>query len=206
MLEVIDQIYVWAGSRQYNPVIPASLSFPGKRFCSKNTKLLTIGSIPLNVRKVPAIIIATENGENEGIHINLNLKKQVIERYTLLNGTKSEIGGTPGDGTSIDFEEPFVLNLSCDDDGWILEINNDPVYLTVLHTVPLESLTLIKVTGDIIINFIGIGDKGKVTGDIIIDFIGIGDKGKNPPTYTFRKFNNDKSYRGYYNQFYWDRR
>ena len=30
--------------------------------------------------------------------------------------------GEPGDGTSVDMEEPFILSLSCDDDGWILQV------------------------------------------------------------------------------------
>ena len=121
---------------------------------------MIIGYIPKTVRSVPALLVAS-NMSNEGIHINLNLKNQVIERYSVTNGTKSSIDGMPGDGTSIDYDEPFVLNLSCDQDGWILQINNEPSYLTVLHDVPVDNLTEIRVTGDIVVNYIGIGDKGK---------------------------------------------
>lgn len=121
---------------------------------------MIIGNIPKTVRSVPALLVAS-NMSNEGIHINLNLKNKVIERYSVVNGTKSSIDGLPGDGTSIDYDEPFVLNLSCDQDGWILQINNEPSYLTVLHAVPVDNLTEIRVTGDIVVNYIGIGDKGK---------------------------------------------
>ena len=120
---------------------------------------MVIGSIPKSVKTVPAMIIA-DNAGNKGMSINIDLKNQMIERYSELNGTKSEIGGAIGDGTSIDFEEPFILNLSCDEDGWNLQINSEFSYDSVLHVVPLENLTMIKVTGDIIIHFMGIGSKG----------------------------------------------
>ncbi len=77
-----------------------------------------------------------------------------------INGIKSEVAGATGDGTSIDFDEPFTLNLSCDQDGWNLQVNTELPYDSVLHAVSLENLTVIKVTGDIVINFIGIGGKG----------------------------------------------
>lgn len=152
-------ICLFIGTSLYFPKIPATLKFPGPTFCSKNTKLMVIGSIPKSDKTVPAMLIA-DNAGNKGISINIDLKNQMIERYSELNGTKSEIGGAIGDGTSIDFEEPFILNLSCDEDGWNLQINSELSYDSVLHVVPLENLTMIKVTGDIIIHFMGIGSKG----------------------------------------------
>ena len=122
---------------------------------------MIIGSIPSHAKSIPAISIV-ENTVTEGIHININLKKNMIERYSVINETKSEVAGATGDGTSIDFDEPFILNLSCDQDGWNLQVNTELPYDSVLHAVPLENLTLIKVTGDIVINFIGIGGKGNL--------------------------------------------
>ena len=122
---------------------------------------MIIGSIPSQAKSIPAISIA-ENTVTEGLHININLKKNMIERYSVINGTKSEVAGATGDGTSIDFDEPFTLNLSCDQDGWNLQVNTELSYNSVLHAVPLENLTVIKVTGDIVINFIGIGGKGNL--------------------------------------------
>ena len=121
---------------------------------------MLIGNIPKTGKTVPSLFIAS-NMSNEGIHINLNLGKKVIERYSVTNGTKSNIDGKPGEGTSIDYDEPFVLNLSCDQDGWILRINNEQSYQTILHAVPPDNLTMIWITGDIVINYMGIGDKGK---------------------------------------------
>ena len=122
---------------------------------------MIIGIIPSHAKSIPAISIV-ENTVTEGIHININLKKNMIERYSVINETKSEVAGATGDGTSIDFDEPFTLNLSCDQDGWNLQVNTELPYDSVLHAVPLENLTLIKVTGDIVINFIGIGGKGNL--------------------------------------------
>ena len=120
---------------------------------------MIIGSISSHAKSIPAISIA-ENTVSEGLHVNINLKQKMIERYSVINGIKSEVAGATGDGTSIDFDEPFTLNLSCDQDGWNLQVNTELPYDSVLHAVSLENLTVIKVTGDIVINFIGIGGKG----------------------------------------------
>jgi len=122
---------------------------------------MIIGSIPSTAKSIPAISIA-ESTVTEGLHVNLNLKQNMIERYSVINKTKSDVAGAIGDGTSIDFDEPFILNINCDQDGWNLKVNTELPYDTVSHTVPLESLTLIRVTGDIVINFIGIGGQGNL--------------------------------------------
>ena len=122
---------------------------------------MIIGSIPSTAKSIPAISIA-ESTVTEGLHVNLNLKQNMIERYSVINRTKSDVAGAIGDGTSIGFDEPFILNINCDQDGWNLQVNTELPYDTVVHTVPLGNLTLITVTGDIVINFIGIGGQGNL--------------------------------------------
>ena len=97
---------------------------------------MLIGYIPKTVRYVPALLVAS-NMSNEGIHINLNLKNQVIERYSVSNGTKSSIDGLPGDGTSIDYDEPFVLNLSCDQGLDLINIELGEIVEPVLTLILL---------------------------------------------------------------------
>ena len=43
-------------------------------------------------------------------------------RWSVDNLTTVDHQGEPGDGTSVDMEEPFLLSLSCDDDGWIIQV------------------------------------------------------------------------------------
>ena len=45
-----------------------------------------------------------------------------VIRWSVDNLTTVGHQGKAGDGTSVDMEEPFLLSLSCDDDGWILQV------------------------------------------------------------------------------------
>ena len=46
----------------------------------------------------------------------------LVFRWSVDNLTTVGHQGEPGDGTSVDMEEPFLLSLSCDGDGWILQV------------------------------------------------------------------------------------
>ena len=41
--------------------------------------------------------------------------------------------GTPNEGTTIDYGEPFQMTIKCDDDGWILQINTELAYEHFFH-------------------------------------------------------------------------
>ena len=43
-------------------------------------------------------------------------------RSSVDNLTTVDHQGEPGDGTSVGMEKPFLLSLSCDDDGCILQV------------------------------------------------------------------------------------
>ena len=44
-------------------------------------------------------------------------------RWGELNGTVLDRQGEVGEGTSIDFEEPVVITIQCDADGWVMQVN-----------------------------------------------------------------------------------
>ena len=55
------------------------------------------------------IIFATE-GIDEAFHIMVDIKDEVVQRWAVFNNDETqEILGEPGEGTSIDFDEPFVI-------------------------------------------------------------------------------------------------
>ena len=43
-------------------------------------------------------------------------------RWGELNGTVLDRQGEVGEGTSIDFEEPVVITIQCDADGWVMQV------------------------------------------------------------------------------------
>ena len=43
-------------------------------------------------------------------------------RWGQLNGTELDRQGEVGEGTSIDFEEPVVITIQCDGDGWVMQV------------------------------------------------------------------------------------
>ena len=88
-----------------------------------------------------------------------------VERWA--NRENATVGkqGNPGDGTSIDRDEPFVIRwpwnwtscgitaesgkqlivqrISCDTDGWVVKSNNEKDYPTFLHIIqPVEILDI----------------------------------------------------------------
>ena len=45
-----------------------------------------------------------------------------MSRWGELNGTELDRQGEVGEGTSIDFEEPVVITIQCDADGWVMQV------------------------------------------------------------------------------------
>ena len=45
-----------------------------------------------------------------------------MSRWGQLNGTEVGRQGEVGEGTSIDFEEPVVITIQCDGDGWVMQV------------------------------------------------------------------------------------
>ena len=59
-------------------------------------------------RKPLEIIFATD-GIDEAFHIVFDIKNEVVQRWAVVNNETQEILGEPGEGTSIDLDEPFVI-------------------------------------------------------------------------------------------------
>ena len=85
------------------------MKFPGVNFCGDNTeRLLLVGNIPAD-SKEPLEVVFQGAGTDEAFHILIDPDKEFVQRWgASMNETKG-LAGTPGDGTTIDKDEPFVL-------------------------------------------------------------------------------------------------
>ena len=63
-------------------------------------------------------------------------------------------------GTSIDYDEPFVINLSCDEDGFRLQVNEEEAFIHFFHLMSTDTIQYISIKGDSLISFAGIVHEG----------------------------------------------
>ena len=56
------------------------------------------------------VVFAAE-GIDEALHVQFDVKNEVVYRWSVLDNETQEIFGTEGEGTSIDLEEPFVIRF-----------------------------------------------------------------------------------------------
>ena len=54
------------------------------------------------------MVFATD-GLDEAYHVSVDIKNEMVQRWAVFENVTQEIFGAPGDGSSIDFDEPFVL-------------------------------------------------------------------------------------------------
>ena len=56
-------------------------------------------------------VIFAADGIDEALHVEFDVKAEVVRRWSVYENVTGEIFGAAGDGTSIDLEEPFVIRL-----------------------------------------------------------------------------------------------
>ena len=56
-------------------------------------------------------VIFAADGIDEALHVEFDVKAEVVRRWAVNENVTGEIFGTEGDGTSIDLEEPFVIRF-----------------------------------------------------------------------------------------------
>ena len=107
----------------YDVALPLKMKFPGD-FCGDQGRImLVVGSIPSG-SKDPLEIIFQGEGPKEAFHvlvdpgdkktiINVDLNscpvQEFIQRWAVPENITSGLVGEPGEGTTIDVDEPFLL-------------------------------------------------------------------------------------------------
>lgn len=116
---------------QFNPKIPFNMAVPPGGICSLG-KILIVGVMKSKVRKMPEFFIMNDEGD-ELFHVQINKKEDVIYRWGALNTTIIEKHGTPGDHTTIDYEEPFTLTIRWDQLHMLTCSKSKPMILDVMR-------------------------------------------------------------------------
>ena len=94
--------------------------------------------------------------------LSLELEEKYIRRWAVVDNLTEDQQGQLGDGTTIDREEPFIIRIKCDADGWILQVNQEPAYDTFLHRLPVPDILNVKMKGSAHISYVGFGTDGKL--------------------------------------------
>ena len=100
-------------------------------------------------------------GLDESFHILIDIERDMISRWGVFENITQEMQGNPGEGTSIDHEEPFVMRFECDQDGWMLKVNEESRYQTFFHLFSSSEILWVRLEGQADINYVGFGEKGK---------------------------------------------
>ena len=69
---------------------------------------MLVGSVPEDSEEFPEMIITGPN-ETEALHIKIGVVEDVVWRWAVLTNVSVENVGSDGDGTTIDFDEPFII-------------------------------------------------------------------------------------------------
>ena len=97
----------------YNPDLPLTMKFVGQEFCGDNREqMMVVGKIPADSEERPEIIFRG-NGTDEAFHIRIDVDAEFVERWANQQNATTGAAGYPGDGTSVDRDEPFVIRLAC---------------------------------------------------------------------------------------------
>ena len=125
----------------YNPDLPMTLKFVGQEFCGDNQdQMLVVGKIPADSEERPEIIFRG-NGTDEAFHIRLDVDAEYVERWANSQNATTGAAGYPGDGTSVDRDEPFVIRSARA--TWLLPVSPElPVMRTAGCSGPTRKRTI----------------------------------------------------------------
>ena len=145
---------------RYSPPMPAKIPFPGDDFCQNSESTLKIiGKMTSDNRHSYGHIVFMTDNDDEAYHIKISLYYDVIYRSSNINASVV-LEGSEYDGTTLDLHEPFLLTVSCDEDGWIFEEDSrHAAYPHFIHKVPVQSITHLEIFGGMDITYVGFVNK-----------------------------------------------
>ena len=85
------------------------MKFPGPEFCGDNNqKLMIVGRIPDDGKDLPEFAFLSD-GINEAFHLQIDPDNEFLARWAVVANVTTPTIGEPGEGTTIDRNEPFVI-------------------------------------------------------------------------------------------------
>ena len=85
------------------------MKFPGPEFCEDNNqKLMIVGRIPEDGKELPEFGFLSD-GIDEAFHLQIDPDNEFLARWAVVANVTTSVIGEPGDGTTIDRDEPFVI-------------------------------------------------------------------------------------------------
>ena len=97
---------------KYNPSLPLTMNFPGPSFCAgTGQKLMVVARIPEDAEDLFQIAFMGP-GINEAFHLSLDADQEYMALWGVIDNATTTLTGSPGDGTTIDRDEPFVIRCS----------------------------------------------------------------------------------------------
>lgn len=144
---------------QYNPKLPVTIPFPEDACGREGFGVMVVGKINSDKEESSADFVFKTTNDDEAYHVAIALGYNTIFRYSVKNGTVAKVFGTAGDGTTIDLDEPFIMRIACDGDGWVVKVNDEKNFPHFLHILPFQDIDRFEVSGDVDVSFVGFGDK-----------------------------------------------
>jgi hypothetical protein len=85
------------------------MPFPGPEFCGDNNqKLMIVGRIPGDGKALPEFALMGP-GTDEALHLVLDPDLEFLLRWGVVANVTAGLSGEPGEGTTIDRDEPFTI-------------------------------------------------------------------------------------------------
>ena len=94
----------------YDASLPLRMKFPGAQFCEDGQIMLLVGRVPED-SKAPLEVIFRGEEDKEAFHVLVDPRRNFIQRWAVPVNVTEGLTGEPGEGTTIDLDEPFLFRF-----------------------------------------------------------------------------------------------
>ena len=95
----------------YDVSLPLKMKIPDDLCGDEGQIMLIVGRIPSESKKPLEIIFLGSESPKEAFHVLVDPVQEFIQRWAVPEEAPTDVAGEPGEGTTIDLDEPFLLRL-----------------------------------------------------------------------------------------------
>ena len=103
----------------YDVSLPLKMKIPEDLCGDEGQIMLIVGRIPSESKTPMEIAFLGLESPKEAFHVLVDPVQEFIQRWAVTEENPVDVAGEPGDGTTIDLDEPFLLRLETFD-LWLL--------------------------------------------------------------------------------------